>query len=61
MKTTTLRLPESLHKAYKLWSIESGKSFNALMVEALTEQINRKNPTSDEVNLGSFSILLNCP
>jgi predicted HicB family RNase H-like nuclease len=49
MKTTTLRLPEPLHKAYKFWAIESGKSFNTLMVEALEEKLKRNKGENEYV------------
>ena len=46
MKTTTIRIPEGLHRAYKLWSVNSNISFNTLVLEALKEKLARDGPRS---------------
>lgn len=42
MQHTALRVPADLHRRYKIWSAESGRSFNSLIVEAMKEKIENK-------------------
>ncbi len=49
MKVVTIKIPDDLHKRFKLYSVINDKKMNELIIELITEKLERSkaNATND--------------